>query len=156
MRITVMAVGTRMPRWVTDGVQNYSKRLPRHLQFAIREFAPAPRSAGMTPARAMGREADALLKAAAGADSVVALDERGRGWSSRDLAARLGRWQQESPQVALLVGGADGLDERCRERADDIWSLSTLTLPHALVRVILAEQIYRAWSLLQGHPYHRE
>ena len=156
MRITVLAVGTRMPAWVTDGVQNYSKRLPRHFQFSIREIPAANRGSGMTPARAMSAEADALLKAASGADRVIALDERGSAWTSRQLADRLDRWQQEYPQVALLIGGADGLDERCRERADDIWSLSPLTLPHALVRVILAEQLYRAWSMLQGHPYHRE
>ncbi|MFQ5636241.1 MAG: 23S rRNA (pseudouridine(1915)-N(3))-methyltransferase RlmH [Gammaproteobacteria bacterium] len=97
-----------------------------------------------------------MLKRAARADRVIALDQRGREWSSAALAAEMRGWRDNAADVALLIGGPDGLADVCRERADDVWSLSRLTLPHGLVRVVLAEQIYRAWTILQGHPYHRE
>ncbi len=156
MRINVYAIGTRMPTWVSDGVETYRKRLPRHIEFTITELPAATRSAGSTTAKIKAAEGDALLKRTRDADLVVALDEHGKGWTSTELAGELDHWLQHSPTVALLIGGADGLDRRCLERADRVWSLSPLTLPHALVRVVLAEQLYRAWTLTQGHPYHRE
>lgn len=156
MRITAIAVGTRMPDWVDQGVQTYLQRLPRHVDLRIHELAAAPRRSGSTAASQRSKEGDAMLKVLDASAYVVALDERGTGWTSTELAAQLEYWQAEQPRVALLIGGADGLDERCKARADKTWSLSPLTLPHALVRVVLAEQIYRAWTLLQGHPYHRD
>ncbi|MBT8422626.1 MAG: 23S rRNA (pseudouridine(1915)-N(3))-methyltransferase RlmH [Gammaproteobacteria bacterium] len=156
MRINVLAVGTRMPSWVTTGTDTYVKRLPRHIDLRFTEIPAAPRTSGATPQKILTKEGDALLKAARDADYVIALDERGKSWNSRQLADELQIWMNEYPRVALLVGGADGLDPRCRAAAQRTWSLSALTLPHPLVRVVLAEQLYRAWTLLQGHPYHRE
>jgi 23S rRNA (pseudouridine1915-N3)-methyltransferase len=156
MRITVLAVGTRMPGWVVTGIDTYRKRLPPHIKFEIVEIAPGARAARAPVAAAMEKEAEQLLKRAARADRVVALDERGKQWRSTQLAERLRSWQDDAADVAMLIGGADGLTDACRNRADAIWSLSQLTLPHALVRVVLAEQIYRASTILQGHPYHRE
>jgi 23S rRNA (pseudouridine1915-N3)-methyltransferase len=156
MRIHVLAVGTRMPAWVDEGVDTYIRRLPRHIECQFREIPAAQRSAGSTVEKIKNKEADALLKAARDADYVVALDERGVSCSSTQLAGHLQDWLDNYSHVALLVGGADGLDERCRQAANQVWSLSALTLPHPLVRVILAEQLYRAWTLLQGHPYHRD
>jgi 23S rRNA (pseudouridine1915-N3)-methyltransferase len=145
-----------MPGWVNEGVKTYQKRLPRHLQLEFREFPPAQRSAGVTAERAMVREGEQLLKALPDGAHLIALDERGQQWSSTDLAGQLEGWLAACPQVVFLIGGADGLAPACKQRAQSLWSLSALTLPHALVRVVLAEQIYRAWTLVQGHPYHRE
>lgn len=156
MRIKVLAIGTRMPAWVNDGVNEYSRRLPRHVDLQFIEVPAARRSAGSTTAKIMAKEADALLKAARGADRIVVLDERGQSHSSAQIGVELQRWLDRYTSVAILVGGADGLDSRCLEAADQVWSLSAMTLPHPLVRVVLAEQIYRAWTLTQGHPYHRD
>ena len=144
-----------MPAWVTAGFEEYRKRLPAQLALELHEVPAGQRKARADAAAARRIEGDELLRRAERADLVLALDEQGRQWSTRDLADALSRWQMEAPRVALLVGGPDGLDERCRQRADRLWSLSKLTLPHALVRVLVAEQIYRAWTILQGHPYHR-
>ncbi len=156
MRIQILAVGTRMPAWVNQGVEDYLRRLPRHIDCSFREIPAAQRSAGSTVEMIKHKEAEALLKAARAADYTVALDERGSRCSSTGLADHLQDWLDNYSRVALLVGGADGLDDRCKQAADQVWSLSDLTLPHPLVRIILAEQIYRAWTLLQGHPYHRD
>ncbi len=145
-----------MPGWVADGVRTYQKRLPRHLKLEFRDFPPVQRTAGMTAERAMAREGEQMLKVLPDAAYLVALDERGQQWSSADLAGRLEAWMASQPNVFFMIGGADGLAAACKQRADSTWSLSTLTLPHSLVRVVLAEQIYRAWTLVQGHPYHRE
>jgi 23S rRNA (pseudouridine1915-N3)-methyltransferase len=156
LRIQVIAVGTRMPAWVEAGVDDYRRRLGSGLKFELREIAPARAALREDAARAKADEATRLLAAIPERAYVVALDERGEPWSTRELAARLERWMQESPEVVWLVGGADGLAPECLTRADARWSLSRLTFPHALVRVLLAEQIYRAVSLLRGHPYHRD
>ena len=156
MRISVFAVGTRMPGWVAGGVDAYRKRLPRHINLDIVEIPPGHRS-GRGPAdAAMQKEEEQLLRRAARADRIIALDEHGHEWSSVQLADEMRNWQDTSAHVALMVGGPDGLTDACRRNAHAVWSLSRLTLPHGLVRVVLAEQIYRAWTILQGHPYHRE
>lgn len=151
MRIRLLAVGTRMPSWVREGVHEYSKRLPRETSLELVEIPLGERSKG-----AVGQEARRLLAAVGERDRVIALHEAGDEWSTRELAAQMERWRGDGRDVALLVGGPDGLDQRCIERADETWSLSRLTLPHYLVRVVVAEQLYRAWSLLRGHPYHRD
>lgn len=155
MRVTVFAVGTRMPAWVTGGVDEYARRMPRQAQFSVEEIVPGLRKGRGTAATAREQEADRLRKRAAGAAVTIALDERGRQWTSVQLAERLRGWLDTAPQVALLIGGADGLTDEIRDAADSVWSLSSLTLPHGLVRVVLAEQLYRAWTIIDGHPYHR-
>lgn len=144
-----------MPAWVTQGVEEYRKRLPREMALEIVEIAPGPRNKSADPDRAIRVEGDRLLAKLGKNERVVALDVEGSGWSTSSLAQRLRQWQMEGGDVALLVGGPDGLDPRCLERASLRWSLSPLTLPHPLVRIMLAEQLYRGWTLLAGHPYHR-
>ena len=145
-----------MPGWVNQGVQTYTKRLPRHIDLQFRELPAAPRTSGATPAKLMQKEGEHLLKAVQNPAYVIALDEHGKNWSSTGLASQLESWMANDPNVVFMIGGADGLADSCKQRADQLWSLSPLTLPHALVRVVLAEQIYRAWTLVQGHPYHRD
>ncbi|RMF97069.1 MAG: 23S rRNA (pseudouridine(1915)-N(3))-methyltransferase RlmH [Gammaproteobacteria bacterium] len=156
MQISLLAVGTRPPAWVRTGFADYQRRLPPGFRLTLEEIPARPRRRPADTERATREEGAELLRRAAGAAQIVALDERGDAWSTRELAARLAAWQQQYPKVALLVGGADGLSPDCLSRADARWSLSRLTLPHALVRVLIAEQLYRAWTLLQGHPYHRD
>ncbi len=154
MRLDLIAVGRRAPDWISAGVDEFATRMPRHLPLAVRAVnAGEARRSGDVP-RARGQEADALL-GAAGDARLIALDERGRSWRTRDLADYLDDAMQEGRDLAFLIGGADGLHPRCLEAAERQWSLSALTLPHMLVRVIVAEQLYRAWTLLSGHPYHR-
>jgi 23S rRNA (pseudouridine1915-N3)-methyltransferase len=147
-------VGTRPPEWVTTGFSEYARRLPREMPLELVEIPPAARR-NVPPERARSAEAERLLARVGARDWVIALDERGRSWSTVRLSQRLDDWRMQGRDVALLVGGADGLDPVCLERADEVLSLSSMTLPHALVRVVLAEQLYRAWTILSGHPYHR-
>ena len=154
MKLHLLAVGQKMPSWVQAGYEDYTRRLPSHLAPLLREIPAGDRRGGDT-ARAVAAEGERLLAALPKDCRVVALDERGEGWTTRELAGRLEEWQAGGGDVARLVGGPDGLAPACLERAELRWSLSRLTLPHALVRVVVAEQLYRAWTLLQGHPYHR-
>lgn len=154
MHIRLLAVGRRPPRWADEAFAGYAKRLPRAFGFEAPLLAPA-RGHASDAGRARDEEGARLLAALGPRDRVVALDERGTPWSTRELAAELAGWERDGRDVALLVGGADGLSATCVERAERRWSLSNLTLPHAMVRVLVAEQLYRAWSLNAGHPYHR-
>lgn len=144
-----------MQRWVYDGVEEYSKRMPAQLQLTISEIQAGARNTRGNVDAAMEKEAEKLLKEAAKADLKIAMDEAGESFSSKDLAAEMQDWLHNYPHVALLIGGPDGLTRKCKSEVDRLWSLSDLTLPHGLVRVVLAEQLYRAWTILQGHPYHR-
>lgn len=153
MHITVAAVGTRLEPWVYDAFDAYKARLPRHLGLELEEVPLGRRAAGASAA--VEEEGERLLRHVRPGALTLALDERGQQWSSAELAGQLRNWLEQQPRVAILVGGPDGLSAACRERADRIWSLSRLTFPHAVVRVLLAEQLYRAWTILQGHPYHR-
>jgi 23S rRNA (pseudouridine1915-N3)-methyltransferase len=155
MRCRLIAAGTRLPDWINDGFREYQKRLRSPLILELQEIAVATRRAGESPERAMQREGADMLAALGRDDYVVALEITGKAMSTEQLSAWLKERMREGRSLALLVGGPDGLSPQCRERADLNWSLSPLTLPHALVRVIVAEQIYRAMSLLAGHPYHR-
>lgn len=155
MQITIAAVGTRLEPWIYQAFEAYQTRLPRHLKLALTEIPSARRSAAAPAGDAVEIEGERLLRQLRPGGLALALDERGRQWSSTELAAELQGWLAHHPQVSILVGGPDGLSGACRKRADRLWSLSRLTFPHGMVRVILAEQIYRAWSILQGHPYHR-
>jgi 23S rRNA (pseudouridine1915-N3)-methyltransferase len=153
MRITILAVGTRLPGWVYDGVETYRQRLPRHIQLEMVEVPAGNRSG--KGGSAVEEESRKLLKRASSADLMIALDEHGRAPNSAEIAADMRAWLDHVPHVAMLIGGPDGLADACREKADGVWSLSRLTLPHGLVRVVLVEQLYRAWTILDGHPYHR-
>ena len=160
MKIVLAAVGTRMPGWVDEAFEDYAKRLPPACRLTLREVPTAYRGGtaarkGTAPAASIRREGEGLLRAVPNGARIVALDERGDAWSTADLAKRLEAWMADGRDTALLAGGPDGLAPGCRERADLTWSLSRLTFPHALVRVIVAEQLWRAWSLLNRHPYHR-
>lgn len=155
MRIHLLAVGRRMPAWVNSGYAEFARRLPPECHLELTEIAPGPRAKGGSAARAIQAESVALLAALPKSARVIALDERGQSWSSVELARQLQAWLQDGRDVALLVGGADGLGPEVKTRAECSWSLSKLTLPHALVRVLVAEQLYRAWSILRNHPYHR-
>lgn len=155
MKLNLLAVGTKMPAWVTDGYQEYAKRLPRECQLILQEITPAKRGKTGHPAQWKQQEGERLLQAIPEQHHVVALEVTGKSWSTEQLATQMANWQQDGRDVSLLVGGPDGLDEPCRQRADQLWSLSPLTLPHPIARVVLAEQLYRAWTVLQNHPYHR-
>lgn len=155
MRLHLIAVGNRMPDWVDAGYAEYAKRLPADCALVLHEIAPGKRTKGADLERARHEEGEKMLAALPKGAYVVALEVGGRAWTTQDLAQRLTEWRQGGRDVALLVGGPEGLAEACRARADAEWSLSRLTLPHPLVRIVLAEQIYRAWSIIQGHPYHR-
>ncbi len=144
-----------MPGWVETGYQEYAKRLPPECALHLVEIEPGHRGKGASVEIARREEGGRLLAALPKGVQVIALDERGRAWSTAELSRQLAAWLAEGRDLALLVGGPEGLDPTCRARADRLWSLSPLTFPHPLVRVILAEQLYRAWSLLTGHPYHR-
>ena len=154
MRLNLVAVGRRPPQWISTGVEEFAQRMPRHLPLTVRAVNPGDARRSGDVDRARAQETDALLTAA-GAARLTALDERGRAWKTPELADYLDAAMHDGRDLAFVIGGADGLHSRCLDNAERRWSLSTLTLPHMLVRVIVAEQLYRAWTLLAGHPYHR-
>ena len=154
VHLRLIAVGRRPPRWAEEAFSGYVRRLPPAFGFRAPLISPA-RGHGSDVERARAEEGERLLAAVGPRDYLVALDERGTAWSTKILAERLAAWEMDGRDVALMIGGADGLSPACLERADQRWSLSPLTLPHALVRVLVVEQLYRAWSLNTGHPYHR-
>lgn len=155
MRVRLLAVGTRMPGWVNEGVEEYRKRLPRDFALEVEEVAPGQRGKNADIARAVAVEAQRIRERLRGDELTVALEVNGKAWSTERLAQEAEAWRLEGREVVLLVGGPDGLAPELSAAADRRWSLSPLTLPHPLVRIILAEQLYRAWTLMVGHPYHR-
>ena len=154
MKLRLIAIGQRMPGWVQDGFQEYAQRMPRELGLELVELPLGARGRGADTSKAQVLEGSKLLARSRDMHRVV-LDERGRHWGSVELATQLSAWMQGGRDVALLVGGPDGHSAEVMAAADQRWSLSKLTLPHALVRVVLAEQLYRAWTVLANHPYHR-
>lgn len=154
MKLRLVALGHRMPRWVADGYAEYANRLPREFALDLVELKPEPRERGRSAAQILAAEARRIEGACAG-HRIVALDERGAPWSTTRLAERLREWRDRGEAIAFVIGSADGLDAGVRTRAADVVALSAMTLPHGLVRVLLAEQIYRAATMLAGHPYHR-
>ncbi len=154
MKIRILSIGTRQPAWVTAGYDAYAKRLPKDTRLILEEI-PSRSRRGADAARCVIEEGEALLARVKPDERVIVLDEGGRPLTSQGLGAELDRWRRDGRDVALLIGGADGLSAACLARAEWCWSLSSGTFPHGLVRVMVAEQIYRAWTLLTGHPYHR-
>ena len=155
MRARLIAVGERMPAWVAEGFAEYAKRLSRGLSLELVEIKPGARGKGRDDARAMEHEGAALLAALPRGAHVVVLDGRGAAWSSEQLADQLSNWRMNGRDLAFLIGGPDGHAHAVLQRADQRWSLGPLTLPHMLVRLMVAEQLYRAVTILNGHPYHR-
>lgn len=155
MRIHLLAVGQRLPTWVNQGYQEYAQRLPRDCELKLVEISPLQRPKNADLPRIIQREGERLLAALPRDAHVIALDETGHPWDTATLSQQLALWRQQGRDIALLVGGPDGLSSACKARAEGLWSLSPLTLPHPLVRVVVAEALYRAWSLIHNHPYHR-
>ena len=155
MPICLIAVGLRVPDWISAGFEAYAARLSNEWRLRLIEIAPAKRGKNPDIARLRQAEGERLLSAIPKGACSIALDVEGRQWNTPQLAQRLSKQLQEYRELALLIGGADGLAPAVLARCEECWSLSTLTFPHALVRVLIAEQIYRAWSILHHHPYHR-
>lgn len=152
----VTAVGTRMPTWVDEAFAEYQKRMPREARIKLLEIKPEKRDGGKTAQQVMAVEAERIAAAIPKGAMCIALDEHGKQFTSQVLAQEMQKWLGAGCNVSLIIGGADGLAPEIKTRADLLWSLSPLTLPHGMVRVLLAEQLYRAHSILQNHPYHRE
>lgn len=155
MKLIVIAVGQRMPDWVEQGWQEYTRRMPQDCAIELREIKAEPRTSGKTPAQMMQAEAKRIEAAIPAQAMRIALDERGKDLTTVKLAQELERWRSSGQDIAILVGGPDGLDAALKQSCHGMLRLSSLTLPHPLVRIFLAEQLYRAWSVMTGHPYHR-
>lgn len=156
MRIAIVCVGHRMPAWIRSGFGEYIKRLPPEIKVDLVELKPEEKTSGKTVEKAKSLEGERILAAIPGDATVYALDEKGRSVTTLGLSVILAGWMRDATHPAFVIGGADGLSDEVKARADKLVSLSAMTLPHGLVRVVLAEQLYRAWSILATHPYHRE
>jgi 23S rRNA (pseudouridine1915-N3)-methyltransferase len=156
MRVTVLAIGHRMPGWIQEGWGEYVKRMPPEIRVELTELKPEDRGAGRPIERAKQLEGERVIAALPSNATLLALDERGKPVSTQGLSVMLGEWMRDGSHPVFAIGGADGHSDAVRARADKLVCLSSLTLPHGMVRVLLAEQLYRAWSILARHPYHRE
>ena len=155
MKLSIVAIGGKMPSWVQDGYKEYARRLPRELLPVLIELPLATRSKATSVSKLKQLEAKQILDVIPDKSYVVALDVLGKAQSTENLAKKMGDWQMNGRDVTLLIGGPDGLDASILARSDEKWSLSALTLPHPLVRVVLIEQLYRAYTILTNHPYHK-
>jgi 23S rRNA (pseudouridine1915-N3)-methyltransferase len=155
MKFLIYAVGHKMPEWIATGFQEYAKRMPREAVVELLEIKPESRSGGKKVEQLLVAEGARMRALLPPKSRVVALDERGRQWTTSMLADFIRQWMKDGADTVFLIGGADGLDPGIKNMADEILALSTLTLPHGLVRILLVEQLYRAMSLIKGHPYHR-
>lgn len=156
MRITLYAVGTKMPSWVTQGFQEYTRRFSQDTSFHLVEIPAGKRGKNADIARILDKEGEQMLATIPKGNRIVTLEVTGKPWTTPQLAQHLTNWQHDGRDVALLVGGPEGLAPACIKASEQKWSLSPLTLPHPMVRIIVAESLYRAWSLNHNHPYHRE
>jgi 23S rRNA (pseudouridine1915-N3)-methyltransferase len=155
VQFIIVAVGHRMPTWITAGFDEYAKRMPPESRIQLKEIKPVERSGSKNALTVMAGERSKIEAALPKNARIVALDEHGKDLTTMELSGWLMRWQQEGRDVAFVIGGADGLDPHFKTEADMLIRISSLTLPHGMVRVVLAEQLYRAWSITQNHPYHR-
>ncbi len=155
MKLRIISVGHKMPTWVETGCTEYIKRMPREATIQIVEIKPEKRAAGNSKDNIQRIEAKRILEAV-GNDYCIALDERGQQLTTLETAAQFKKWQNFGRDISFIIGGTDGLHESIKQKADRLWSLSKLTMPHAMVRVILCEQLYRAYTVVTNHPYHRE
>jgi len=156
MKLKILAVGQKMPNWVSSGYKEYEKRMPRECSLELVEIQPMKRSKQSNLAKVIEEEGKKILSSIKDSDYVVALELMGKQWSTATVAKKLSTWQGVNPSIIFIIGGPDGLSDGCLQRANEQWCLSQLTFPHPLVRIILAEQLYRGWSLMNNHPYHRE
>ena len=156
MKIQLIAVGTKMPEWVTTGFNEYQRRFPKDMPLELIEIPAGKRGKNADIARILHKEGELTLAAAGKNSRIVTLDIPGKPWTTEQLAQQLEAWKLDGRDVALLIGGPEGLAPECKALAEQSWSLSPLTLPHPLVRVVVAESLYRAWSITTNHPYHRE
>jgi 23S rRNA (pseudouridine1915-N3)-methyltransferase len=155
MQLVIAAVGHKMPTWIEDGFAEYAKRMPPECRILLKEIKPVERSGSRTAETVMAQERSKIEAAIPKASRIIALDERGRDLTTVQLSQHLQQWQQDGRDITFVIGGADGLDSEFKKSADMLLRVSSLTLPHGMVRVLLAEQLYRAWSITQNHPYHR-
>jgi 23S rRNA (pseudouridine1915-N3)-methyltransferase len=156
LRVSLVAVGTKMPNWVQSGCNDYSKRLPPEFKIKTIEIPLGMRSKNQSSKKAIDQECASIIKVLEEKDFLIALDVNGKSMSTAKLASEITNWQMQGLNICFLIGGPDGLSLECLNRADLVWSLSDLTLPHPLVRILLLEQIYRAWTITINHPYHRQ
>lgn len=152
----IIAVGNKMPTWVVEGTSEYLRRFPADFSVNFCEITPQKRGKTVNLAKIKEKEGEKCLAAVAKGNQIIALEVLGKKWDTPGLAKQIDLWKMDGRNVSLLIGGPEGLSDECRNAADQLWSLSPLTLPHPLVRVIVSEALYRAWSVTQNHPYHRE
>jgi|APSaa5957512535_1039671.scaffolds.fasta_scaffold290799_1 23S rRNA (pseudouridine1915-N3)-methyltransferase len=156
MKIKILALGEKMPKWVQEGYQEYQKRLSSSsIKLEMVELPIAKRGKNNNTQKLMAQEAKSILNKLSDNDYIVVLDPQGKMTSTEDLAVKIESWQQTQPNVALIIGGPDGIDTEIKKMAQEKISFSRMTFPHPIVRIVLVEQIYRAWTILQGHPYHK-
>ena len=156
MKIHLIAVGKKMPEWVNAGFSEFSKRMPPELQVNLIEIPPSVRNKATPIEKNIKEEGERIQSAIPDNSKLIVLDEKGKDFSSIALSKEMESWLPMGQDISIVIGGADGIDPVIKQQADEKRSLSSLTLPHALVRVVIAEQLYRGWSILKGHPYHRE
>ena len=156
MKLLLVTVGHKMPDWITAGFNEYTKRMPREAKIELMEIKPEPRTTGKSVPQIMEAEAARILAALPQHALRIALDEHGAQWTTKQMAQQMQDWMRGGRDVSFIIGGADGLHESVKNSAQQLMALSALTLPHGMVRVLLAEQLYRAHSLMHNHPYHRE
>jgi 23S rRNA (pseudouridine1915-N3)-methyltransferase len=156
MRIQLVAVGTKMPTWVKQGFEEYAKRFSQDVTFRLNEVPASKRTKQADITRLLKKEGELVLAQIPDSDKVVTMEVEGKLWDSHQLSQQLKNWQEDRQNISILIGGADGLAQSCMQRSEHRWSLSPLTLPHYLVRILVAESLYRAWSIIKNHPYHRD
>jgi 23S rRNA (pseudouridine1915-N3)-methyltransferase len=155
MQIHLITIGNRMPNWVQQGYDEYAKRLPRECELVLKEIPAGKRGKNSDIARIVKEEGERMIAAMPPSTHIVTLDIPGKPWTTPELSGAMQRWLESGSSVSLLIGGPEGLADEIKPLARESWSLSKLTFPHPLVRIVVAEQLYRAWSILHNHPYHR-